>query len=133
MIFQSLKAGDLKALVIRILHQKGPSTVNGVNQIILFDYQRKYAYTTIATILSRLEKEGIMKSEARTINKRRVKIFSLRSDACKEEVTNFLENLFTKFGTAGFKHLGKILDTEMSEDQILSIQEKLNLYPYTVK
>ncbi|MCE7737505.1 MAG: BlaI/MecI/CopY family transcriptional regulator [Candidatus Heimdallarchaeota archaeon] len=121
-----MKTDDLKSKVLGVMSNE-KLTVRQVMERINNNSSKQYAYTTIGTILNRLELDGIVKSKNISNHGRKQKIFSIETDAHKKEVTNFLRSLFIKFGTTGVRHLGEILDTDLNEEDVASIKNKLNL------
>lgn len=60
---EAVSLTDLQLSIVRILWERGPSTVVEVQEGLAPD--RQLAQTTVATILTRLEKRGIVRHEAR--------------------------------------------------------------------
>lgn len=60
---EAVSLTDLQLAIVRILWERGPSTVVEVQDGLAPD--RQLAQTTVATILTRLEKRGIVRHEAR--------------------------------------------------------------------
>lgn len=60
---EAVSLTDLQLAIVRILWERGPSTVVEVQEGLAPD--RQLAQTTVATILTRLEKRGIVRHEAR--------------------------------------------------------------------
>lgn len=120
-----MKAGELKTLVLKVLNLSGQATVREVLNEINLISDKIYKYTTIATILSRLEKENIITSEKKTDDKRSTKYYKLEETAHKKEVHSLLKSLFSKFGTTGVRHLADVLDSDITEEELEIIRKKL--------
>lgn len=60
---QPVSLTDLQLAIVRVLWERGESTVVDVQAALL--PARRLAQTTVATILTRLEKRGIVRHEAR--------------------------------------------------------------------
>ena len=121
-----MKTEDLKSKVLGVLNNE-KLTVRQVMVKINTNSSKQYAYTTIGTILNRLESDSIVTSKDISDHGRKQKLYSIEIDAHKTEVTNFLRSLYIKFGTAGVRHLGEMLETELNEEDVASIKQKLNL------
>jgi BlaI family transcriptional regulator, penicillinase repressor len=93
---------DLQLAVMRVLWDRGESTVVDVQQALLPD--RRLALTTVATILSRLEKRGVVLHRA--VGRQ----FSYRAkiterSAKRSAVDRLTETLFGGSATALITHL----------------------------
>ena len=93
---------DLQVAVMRILWEKGEATVAEIWEALL--PERGLAQTTVATLLSRLEKRGVVahRAEARQF------VFSARvteADVKKSMVTELTERLFDGDAAALVHHL----------------------------
>ena len=121
-----MKIDDLKSRVLSVIHNK-PLTVRQIMRKVNTKYGRHYGYTTIGTILQRLESDEMIKSKISGADRRNQKLFTISKNAHKQEVSRLLRSLFFKFGPLGIRHLGEILDTKLDEDEIESILEKLDL------
>lgn len=121
-----MKDSDLKSKVLNAMIGK-ESTVRQIMVQVNLNSQKQCAYTTIGTILKRLEAENIVLSKNKGIDKRNQKLFSIANNAHKNEVTKILRGLIMKFGPVGVRHLGEVLDTELNESDVDAIKKKLNL------
>ncbi|OLS28463.1 MAG: hypothetical protein HeimC2_06820 [Candidatus Heimdallarchaeota archaeon LC_2] len=121
-----MKDDDLKSKVLSVMTSK-ELTVRQIMDDVNSNSHKQYAYTTIGTILKRLEIDGIVISKNKGTDKRNQKLFSIEDNAHKKEVSNFLRGLLLKFGPVGVRHLGEMLDTEINEGDIDLIRQKLNL------
>lgn len=121
-----MKVDDLKSRVLSVIRSK-PLTVRQIKRKVNAKYGRLYGYTTIGTILQRLESDGMIKSEISNADKRNQKLFTISKNAHRQEVSRLLRSLFFKFGSSGIRHLGEILDTEITDDEIQTIFDKLDL------
>ncbi len=120
-----MKPGDLKGIALQALNNLGKAKVREILVEVERLADKKYAYTTIATILTRLEKEGIIRSEKNNGKIKSVKFYSLNQSAHKNEVNSFLKSLYTKFGMVGVKHLGDVLNADLTEEDLDKIRKKL--------
>ncbi len=57
----SVHLTDLQLAIVRVLWSRGPTTVVDVQEALMPD--RPLAHTTVATLLSRLEKRGVISHE----------------------------------------------------------------------
>ncbi len=121
-----MKDDNLKSKVLSVLIGR-ESTVRQVLNEVNSKSNKKYAYTTIGTILKRLETEGIVISKNNGIDKRNQKLFSIDNNAHKNEISKFLRGLLLKFGPVGVQHLGEIFETDLDEADVDLIRKKLNL------
>ena len=119
-----MKPGRLQELVISVLREKHPLSVREILAIINKQTKNIYAYSTIATTLSRLDKKGFVSSYLEEIHGRTMKLYQLRIDAPNVEVNNILRNLISKFGLVGVKHLGEVFNENISDNEIESIKAK---------
>lgn len=102
-------------------------TVRQIMDLVNQTSEKKYAYTTIHTILQRLEKDVIVSSTETSINKTKQRFYHIRKNAYKQEITKTLRNLYIKFGPVGIKHLSNILDTNIEDLDFEEIEKKLEL------
>lgn len=121
-----MKEDDLKSRVLAILVNQS-LTVRDVLREINNNNVKKYAYTTIATILKRLELDEMVVSVNMDNDGRRTKVYSIENNAHKIEASKLLRGLFTKFGMVGVQHLGQLLDVELDESGLEELKKKLNL------
>ncbi|MHA2032548.1 MAG: BlaI/MecI/CopY family transcriptional regulator [Candidatus Kariarchaeaceae archaeon] len=121
-----MKTDDLKAKVLgALINEK--KTVRQIMDDLNESSPKQYAYTTLATTLTRLDNEGVVTSTNISKHGRKQKLFTITKDAHKKEVTRMLRGLFIKFGPMGVRHLGEVLDTELDEKDVDSIKKKLEL------
>lgn len=93
---------DLQMAVMRILWERGSATAAGITEVL--KPSRGLAQTTIATILSRLEKRGVVRHE--TVARQFVYYPNLTEpEATRSMVSELTERLFDGDVTALVTHL----------------------------
>ncbi|OLS22277.1 MAG: hypothetical protein HeimC3_31540 [Candidatus Heimdallarchaeota archaeon LC_3] len=123
----SMKPGHLQESVISVLRTKSPMSVREILAFVNKQTKNQYAYSTIATTLSRLEKKRFVLSYSEEIHGRSMKLFELQPDAPNVEVNNILQNLISKFGLVGVKHLGQVFKENISKEEIEEIKQKFEI------
>jgi predicted transcriptional regulator len=117
---------SLKAKVITVLSDNKGYSIRKVKENLGIRFDIYPAYTTVATVLNRLEKEekvfSIFISEKRT-----KKIYLLSKSTIKNETDSFLKKFITQFGDVGIKHLGNMLNTEISDGDYQQLRDKLGI------
>jgi predicted transcriptional regulator len=99
--------GDLQLAVMRVLWQRGEATVAQVHDAL--HEERGLAMTTIATVLSRLEKSGLLMH--RTAERQFVyRPLVSEGDVRRSMVGNLIDQLFHGDSTALVSHLLKESD-----------------------
>ena len=121
-----MKPGDLRDIVTSELDTEIGLTIKEITKEVNQKHGREYAYTTIATVLVRLEKQNIVEARKAKINGRNIKLYFISEHGFKNEIKEQLQNVILKFGVGGVKHLGELLDTEIDEKDLESIQKRLN-------
>ncbi len=121
-----MKSGDLRDIVVSELNTEIGLSIKEITRTINEKSEKKYAYTTIATVLSRLENQNIIEARKAKINGRKINLYYLSEQGFKTEIKNQLQNVILKFGVGGVKHLGELLDTEIEEKDLVSIQKRLD-------
>ncbi len=122
-----MKPGDLRDIVISELNTEIGLSIKEITKTVNEKSKKDYAYTTIATVLSRLENQNIIESRKAKINGRKINLYYLLEQGFKKEVQKQLQNVILKFGVGGVKHLGELLDTEIDEKDLESIQKRLDV------
>ena len=109
---RSHQLGDLQHAIMRVLWDRGEATVSEVHQALQGDRQR--ALTTIATMLTKLEKKGVVdhRSEGRQYVYRPT---VSEEDVTRTMVSDLVEKLFEGDATALVGHLLEERDIEASE------------------
>lgn len=120
-----MRSGELKDIVTEALQLGGESSVRDVVERVEKISGKDYAYTTIATILQRLEDDGILISEKKKLEKRKKKYYRIRDEAPKEEAETFLKSFLAKFGSVGVRHLGEVMASDFSDEEIEELRRKL--------
>lgn len=121
-----MKPGDLKNIVIGELNTTIGLSVKEITRLINLKLEREYAYNTIATVLSRLEHQKIIVARKAKISGRNINLYYLSEQGFKSEIRNQLRNVILKFGIGGVKHLGELLDTEITDEEVELIQKRLD-------
>lgn len=121
-----MKSGDLRNIVVSELNTEIGLSIKDIAKKVNKKSENEYAYTTIATVLSRLENQKIIEVRKAKINGRKINLYYLSEQGFKTEIKNQLQNVIIKFGIGGVKHLGELLDTEIKDEDIESIQKRLD-------
>jgi len=119
-----MRSGELKRLVLIIIREEGPLSIRNILNSIRDKSKNDYAYTTIATIVKRLEQKNIVIANQKLINNRFTYEYSLSQDAPKDEIKDILHSLINRFGTVGIRHLGKVFNEDLTEEDILRIKQQ---------
>jgi predicted transcriptional regulator len=122
-----VKPGDLRDIVISELNTEIGLSIKEITKNVNEKSKKDYAYTTIATVLTRLENQKIIEARKAKINGRKINLYYLSEQGFKKEVQKQLQNVILKFGAGGVKHLGELLDTEIDEKDLESIQKRLDV------
>ena len=117
-----MRSGELKHLVLSIIREDGPLNIRNILNSIRGKSGTDYAYTTIATIVKRLETKNIVMVDKKIINNRFSHEYSFRPDAPKDEVKDILHSLVKRFGIVGIRHLGNVFNEDLTEDELLRIK-----------
>lgn len=121
-----MKSGDLRNIVVGELNTEIGLSIKDIAKKVNEKSEHEYAYTTISTVLSRLENQKIIEVRKAKINGRKINLYYLSEQGFKTEIKNQLQNVILKFGIGGVKHLGELLDTEIKDEDIESIQKRLD-------
>ena len=105
------RLGDLQLHIMRVLWQRGPASVADVQQAL---DERELAYTTIATMLRKMEERGLVK------HKSEGRAFFYRAAVPPEAVSrsmagDLLENLFAGSLADMMSHLLQTRDVSREE------------------
>ena len=119
-----MKSGSLQHLVLNTLREKDILSVREILEHINRQTNKNYAYTTISTTLSRLEKKGVVQSQIRDVKGRKAKIFEIQENAPQKEIQTMLSTLISRFGTKGIRHLGGVFNENLSEEEIEAIRKE---------
>ncbi len=122
-----VKHGDLRDIVTSELNTEIGLSIKEITKNVNEKSDKEYAYTTIATVLSRLQNQNIIEARKAKINGRKINFYYLSEQGFKKEVQKQLQNVILKFGVGGVKHLGELLDTEIDVKDLESIQKRLNI------
>ena len=122
-----MKSGDLRDIVVSELNTEIGLSIKEITKKVNIKSIKEYAYTTIATVLSRLENQKIIEARKAKINGRKINLYYLSEQGFKTEIKNQLQNVILKYGAGGVKHLGELLDTEIKDEDLESIQKRLDL------
>jgi len=120
-----MKSGDLKTMVLSVLEVNVGLSVRDINEAVDRISSRDNAYTTIATVLSRLESEELVIKKKAKIDNRTVNLYFLSEPAYKKEVNGMVKDIFRKFGLNAVKHLGTLFDADLDEDELEDLEKKL--------
>ena len=121
-----MKSGDLRDIVISELNTEIGLSIKEITKKVNEKSSKDYAYTTIATVLSRLENQKIIEARKAKINGRKINLYYLSEQGFKTEIKNQLQNVILKYGVGGVKHLGELLDTDINDEDIELIQKRLD-------
>lgn len=120
-----MKSGDLKALVLSVLDVDIGLSVKDVNKRVDEISSRNNAYTTISTVLTRLESEKLVIKRKAKIENRTVNLYFLSEIAYKTEVNGMVKDIFRKFGLNAVKHLGQLFDADLDQEELAELEKKL--------
>lgn len=120
------RLGDLQLKILRVLWEKGAACVADVHAVLGKD---KFAYTTIATMLRKMESRGLVSH--RTENRRFVYSAAVsESQVARSAASDFVERLFSGSLSAAVCHLLETCDVtpeELEELEKLIGQRKQTL------
>ena len=114
--------GEAELEVLRILWEVGPLTVREVLER-LHDRNRKIAYTTVLTFLTRLEQKGYVSSD-KDEQAYRYKAKVSRQSVAKSRVRSLLEQLYD--GAAGPMVLQLIENEKFTDDEISQLRKLID-------
>ncbi|MBS0198046.1 MAG: BlaI/MecI/CopY family transcriptional regulator [Planctomycetes bacterium] len=114
--------GEAELEVLRILWENGPLTVRDV-LARLHERNRKVAYTTVLTFLSRLEQKGYVGSD-KDEHAYRYKAKVSRQSVAKSRVRALLEQLYD--GAAGPMVLQLIENEKFTDDEITRLRKLID-------
>lgn len=104
--------GPLAAVIVREVSSRGEASVADVVEALRQSQQREHAYTTIMTVMGRLQEKGILARD------RRGRQYIYRSTAPEAELVDRLsglavDRLVDRYGTAALRHFAvKLADLD---------------------
>lgn len=101
--------------------------VSDLVHLLAQNYDKEYAYTTIATVLKRLQKKGVLELIKTSGKTRDRNMFIISEQGQKEDMNDFLKQYFYRFGAKGIKHLGELMDNDFDEEEFNHIKKELDL------
>ncbi len=115
------KFGDLEMQIMNVLWERGPSTVRDVAEAL--SVTPPPAYTTVLTVLQKLEKAGWLAHRAEG------KSYIYLPKASREEagagsVRGFLKRVFEGDAVAMFQHL--IRESELSDEDLSELRAMID-------
>jgi len=121
-----LRLGDLQLKILRILWEKGAACVGDVHNVL---GKEKYAYTTIATMLRKMEARGLV---SHRLENRRFVYSPLVSESqvVRSAASDFVDRLFSGSLAAAVCHLldsCNVTEEELEELEKLIGQRRQNL------
>jgi len=113
--------GELQRAVLEIVWERGEATVHDV--LGQFGPRRKLAYTTVLTVLQKLEKAGWL--EHRSEGKSYVYTPTVsREQAGAGSVRGFLKRVFEGDAVALFQHL--IRESDLSDEDLVELRRMID-------
>ena len=122
-----MKSGELQELLLSILHKNRLMSVRDILKETEEATGREYAYTTIATTLTRLAKKDMVKSTDKKTSNKIIKWYSINEEAIKGEVDNMLTGLVTRFGAVGIKHLADVFNEGITAKELEEIRREFEV------
>lgn len=104
--------GPLASAIVREVVERGEASVGDVAEALRESQQREHAYTTIMTVMSRLNEKGVLDRE------RRGRQYVYRVSAPEAELVDRLsglavERLVDRYGSAALRHFAvKLADLD---------------------
>ena len=113
--------GELQRVVLEIVWERGEATVHDV--LGELGRKRKLAYTTVLTVLQKLEKAGWL--EHRSEGKSYIYTPAVsREQAGAGSVRGFLKRVFEGDAVALFQHL--IRESDLSDDELAELRRMID-------
>ena len=109
---KDVSLSDLQLAVMRALWQADKATTAEVHERV--GKPRQLAYTTVATMLTRLEKRGLVKS-LKDQNERVFRAIVTESDVTRSMVSSLVDTLFRGDPSALVSHLVKEKDLDKDD------------------
>jgi predicted transcriptional regulator len=109
---KDVRLSDVQFVLMRALWEAGQATTAEMHELV--GKPRSLAYTTVATLLTRLEKRGIVKS-VKLQGERRFKPLVSESDVTRSMVSSLVETLFRGDHSALVSHLVKEKDLDKND------------------
>ena len=114
---------ELQIALLRVLWQRGEATVADLYEVL--KDTRGLALTTIATILSRLEKQGVVAHRA--VGRQFIyRPLVSEQDARRSMVADLVDNLFQGDSTALVSHL--LSESEIMPDDLAQVKQLIESY-----
>ncbi len=127
-VVKALKSGDLQKIVLSVINEKGPFSIREVLNEIKDRTKTDYAYSTIATIIRRLNKKGLVKAvtDEKTLKKYRIEV-----NAPQREVRDMMSTLIGRFGLIGARQLGEVFNSTLTDEELMDIAKEFeeNTFP----
>ena len=116
----SIQLGDLQLAIMRVLWERGEATVAEVHTAL--EAERGLALTTIATMLSKMERKGVV--HHRTEGRQFVYMPTIREDEVRRSmVSEFTERLFKGDAAALVNHL--LTEQQIDDEELLEITRRI--------
>jgi len=113
--------GELQRAVLEIVWERGEASVH--HALEQLDRQRKLAYTTVLTVMQKLEKTGWL--DHRTEGKSYIYFPAIsREEAGAGSVRRFLQRTFEGDAVAMFQHL--IRESDLSEQDLRELRAMID-------
>ncbi len=116
----SIQLGNLQLAIMRVLWERGEATVAEVHKAL--EAERGLALTTIATMLSKMERKGVV--HHRTEGRQFVYQPTIREDEVRSSmVSEFTERLFKGDAAALVNHL--LTEQQIDHEELLEITRRI--------
>jgi len=117
----SARLGDLEAAIMNVIWQRGEATVEEVRGSL--DRDKKPAYTTVMTVMSRLAEKGVLERQ------KQGRAFLYRAAADRSEVAgSMLSNLVDRLyaGSPG-RAIAHLIETEedVADEELARLEEMI--------
>ena len=117
---KDVRLSDIQFVLMRALWDAGKATTAEVHERV--GKPRELAYTTIATLLTRLEKRGLVKS-AKDQGERVFRPLVTESDVTRSMVSSLVDTLFRGDPSALVSHL--VREKDLDRDDIEAVRKLL--------
>ena len=117
--------GDLESEILERVWEMEPVTVRGVYENLSLSREKKLAYTTVMTVMSRLAKKGILSQE------KKGNAYLYTSNWSREELLNYaigkvMDGLLEDFeDVAVSKFVERMKDDTEDEDKLQELEKKV--------
>ena len=115
---KDVRLSDVQFVLMRALWEAGQATTAEMHKLV--GKPRSLAYTTVATLLTRLEKRGIVKS-VKHQGERLFKPLVSETDVTRSMVSSLVETLFRGDPSALVSHLVK--EKDLDKDDIDAVRK----------